>query len=293
MYMRLPEALKLTPEHKQFLQDLVIDESNPDSILRDFETLIDFARNGELQLTAKHQLPLGALADINARLTRPIQLGLKRSQQKSYPHIHGLYLLMRASGLTTVDVTGRQPVLRVDEEVYQLWQRLNPTERYGSLLEAWLLRGKSEIIGERGRPFGMLPDNFDRIAWFYVRIPSDDDGLPVAGDRDTEDGLRYYPEWHNLGLLDLFGLIRIQRGSLEASKGWQIERIHRTPLGDALMALLYSEFFSDFDNLFRLEDEATCRSGYCSPCSSRISRRGNTICRCPNWSSVKGRIFSK
>ncbi len=97
MYMRLPEALKLTPEHKQFLQDLVIDESNPGSILRDFETLIDFARNGELQLTAKHQLPLGALTDINARLTCPIQLGLKRPQQKSYPHIHGLYLVARAS----------------------------------------------------------------------------------------------------------------------------------------------------------------------------------------------------
>jgi hypothetical protein len=205
MYMPLPEALKLKHEHKQFLQDLAIDESNPGSIPRDFETLLDFARNSELQLTAKHQLPLSALADINARLTHLIQLGLKRPQQKSYPHIHGLYLGAQASGLTTVDRTGQQPVFVVDEAVYWQWENLNPTERYGTLLEAWLLRGKADIIGERGRPFGMIPDNFERSVSFYVRLPGD--GLQVAGNRDTEDGLRYHPEWHNPGLLDLFGLI--------------------------------------------------------------------------------------
>lgn len=253
MYIPLPEALKFTPEHKQFLQDLTIDESSPGSILRDFEILIDFARNNELQLTAKHQLPLSGLADINTRLTRPIQIDLKRPQQKSYPHIHGLYLVARASGLTTIDGTGKQPRLTVDEEVYRQWQNLNPTECYGSLLEAWLLRGKPEIVGERGRPFGMLPDNFERSAPFYVRLPGD--GLQVAGNRDAEEGLRYHPEWHNLGLLDLFGLITIQHGTPEPGKGWRIDHIHRTLFGDALLALLYLEFFGDFDNLFRLEDE--------------------------------------
>ncbi|NDJ75049.1 MAG: plasmid pRiA4b ORF-3 family protein [Chloroflexi bacterium] len=236
---------------------------SPGSILRDFGTLIDFARNNKLLLTAKHQLPLSALADINARLAHPIQLGLKRPQQKSYPHIHGLFLVARASGLTTVDGTGKQPVLVIDDDMVQQWENLNPTECYGTLLEAWLLRGKPEIVGERGRPFGMLPDNFERSASFYVRLPGD--GLPVAGNRDAEEGLRYYPEWYNLGLLDLFGLIRIEHGSLEPGKGWQIEWIHRTPLGDALLALLYTEFFSDFDNLFRLEDEGKMPFGVLQP----------------------------
>lgn len=263
MSVPLSEALKFTPEHKQFLQSLDIGADSPGSILRDFGTLIDFARNSELQLTSKQQLSLGVLADINTRLTHPVQLGLKRPQQKSYPHIHGLYLVARASGLTTVDGTGKQPVLVVDNAMYQQWENLNPTERYGTLLESWLLRGKPEIVGERGRPFGMLPENFERSASFYVRLPGD--GLPVAGNRDTENRLRYYPEWYNLGLLDLFGLIRIEHGPLQSGKGWQIERIHRTPLGDALLALLFAEFFSDFDNLFRLEDEGKVPFGVLQP----------------------------
>jgi hypothetical protein len=39
----------------------------------------------------------------------------------------------------------------VDDDMFQHWSTLNPAERYGSLLEAWLLRGRLEIIGERGR----------------------------------------------------------------------------------------------------------------------------------------------
>jgi hypothetical protein len=263
MFISLPDALKFTSEHKQFLQNQEISATAPGVILHDFETLIDFARNGELRLTARHQLSLSALVDINARLAQPIQLGLKRPQQKSYPHIHGLYLLVRASGLTLVDASGKQPVLVVDDDMYQQWENLNPTERYGTLLESWLLRGKAEIIGERGRPFRTIPDNFELSASLYIQIPGD--GLPVAGNRDAEEWMRYRPEWHNLGLLDLFGLIRIEHGSLEPGKGWQIERIHGTPLGDALLALLFSEFFSDFDNFFRLENQGKVPFGALQP----------------------------
>lgn len=69
------------------------------------------------------------LPEINARLARPLVLGMQRPQQKSYPHIHGLYLLVRASGLTLVDTAPKKPLLVVDDAVYPLWQGLNPTER--------------------------------------------------------------------------------------------------------------------------------------------------------------------
>ncbi len=72
MYIPLPEALKLTPEHQQFLQTLEIDKDSPGLILHDFETLLSIAKDSELQLTGKHQLPMGALTDINSRLTHPI-----------------------------------------------------------------------------------------------------------------------------------------------------------------------------------------------------------------------------
>jgi hypothetical protein len=286
MFVSLPEVLKLTLEHRQFLQALEIDKNSPGSILRDFETLLGIAKESELQLTSKHQLPLGALTDINARLTHPIQLGLKRPQQKSYPHIHGLYLVARASGLTTVDRTGKQPLLVVDEEVYRQWENLNPTERYGTLLEAWMLRGKPEIVGERGRPFGMIPDNFERSASFYVQLPGD--GLQVAGNRDAEEGLRYYPEWYNLGSLDLFGLIKIQHGTLKPGQGWQIERIHRTSLGDALLALLYSEFFADIDNVFRLEDEGKAPFGVLQPVLQPYFLAWQNNLSVPEWEFRQG-----
>jgi hypothetical protein len=263
MFFPSPADMEFTADHEEVLRGLAIDAHSPGPILHDFEVMLDFLREGELSLTASYQLPLRALSDINARLTHPLQMGLKRPQQKSYPPVHGLYLLVRASGLTYVGGTSARPVLVVDEEIYQGWARLNSVERYGVLLETWLLRGKPEIIGERGRPMWLIPENFREAASFYSRIPGD--GLAVAGNRDTEDWLKYSPGWHNLGLLDLFGLIRVQHGPPEPGQGWRIEHIHRTPLGDALLAALYSGFFKDIDRIFRLEDEGEIPFGILQP----------------------------
>lgn len=291
MYGLLSEGLKFTSEHKKFLQNLVIDASGPGTILHDFDALLNILKDSAFQLTPRHQLPLRALAEINARLIHPIQLGLKRPQQKSYPHIQGLYLLVRASGLTTVDETGKQPTLILDEEMLQRWITLNPAERYGSLLEAWLLRGRLEIISERGRSFGLIPENFESAASFYVRIPGD--GLPVAGNRNTEESLKYSPEWHNLGLLDLFGLVRIPRDAPHPGQGWQIERVHRTPLGDALLALLYSEFFEDMLNIFRLEDEGKVPFGVLQPVLQPYFLEWKNNLTVPEWTFREGTYIFK
>ena len=86
---------------------------------------------------------------------------MNRPQQKSYPHINGLYLLVRALGLTCIEEMSRKPLLVVDDAVYRVWKGLNPTERYCTLLETWLLRGHSEIIGERGI-WLRIPETFTR-----------------------------------------------------------------------------------------------------------------------------------
>jgi hypothetical protein len=254
MFFPISEGLQFSSEQKRVLQNLAIDENGPGTILHDFDALLGFVKESDkFTITPAHQLPLRAVSEINSRMRHPLQLGLKRPQQKSYPHVHGLYLLVRASGLTYVDGTGKTPVLMVDEEVYREWANLNPTERYGTLLEAWFLRGKPEIIGDRARPFGLIPENYHRATSFYVKIPSD--GLPVTGHRDTEEWLLYRPGWYNLGLLELFGLVKIQHGAPEPGQGWRIERVYPTPVGGALLAALFSGFFGDIDNIFRLEDE--------------------------------------
>jgi hypothetical protein len=263
MYILPSQKLKFSSEHKQVLQDLVIEESSPGTILRDFEMLLGYLRERDLPVTTMHQLPLRVLPEINARLTNPLQLGLKRPQQKSYPHIHGLYLLVRASGLTCIGGISEKPLLLVDKAAYQVWEGLNPTERYGSLLEAWLLRGKPEIIGEYGRPLFLIPDNFEN--WTYLSAVIPDEGLQIAGERDAGHWLRYRPGWHNLGLLELFGLITVQQGPPAPGEGWQIERIYRTPVGDALLALLYTEFFGDFGNVLELEGKGKALFGVLQP----------------------------
>jgi hypothetical protein len=103
----------------------------------------------DVQISASRLLAIQLLPEINAHMTHPLQLKLKRPLQKSYPHINGLYLLLRASGMTHVVGTQKKPLLAIDREIYRLWGNLNCTEQYCFLLETWLLRGFPEIIGER------------------------------------------------------------------------------------------------------------------------------------------------
>jgi len=264
MTLEVPfERLKVSSEHRSVLKQTVISDSGPGTILRDFDTLLGYLRRQELQVAGTHQLPRNVLAEINGRLTRPIQLRLKRPQQKSYPHIQGLYLVLRASGLACIGGTGGKLFLSIDDGVYQVWKSLNPTERYCALLESWLIRGKQEIVGERGRRGAMIPDNFRDLMELFIHMS--ERSLQVAGDRDAEHLLRYVPGWCNLGLLELFGLIVIKPGSPIEGEGWQIERIDRTAFGDALVALLYTGFFKNMNLILKLKEEGKMPVGLLQP----------------------------
>jgi len=287
IYERLSEEFRFSPEHERTLRGLTINESSPGTVLHDFEALLAFLKEQEeMRVTGTHQLPLRVLSEINARLARPLQLGLKRPQQKSYPHIHGLYLRMRASGLTYIEGTAKKPLLVVDDAVYQVWEGLNPTERYCTLLETWLLRGHPEIIGERRGSWFRIPDAFREWQWFFLRIP--DGGLSVAGDKGLEDSLRYWPGWHNLGLLELFALISVQHGPPEPGKGWRIEWIERTSLGDALLALLQAQFFGDIDNILELESEEKMPFGVLQPALQPYLPEWKNNLSVPEWTFREG-----
>src|SRR5262249_39791195 len=74
------------------LKETRIDESGPGTILRDFQTILDFVGTGGLQTGGKnHRLPLASLANLDERLSHPLRPALSRPQQLSYPHINGLY----------------------------------------------------------------------------------------------------------------------------------------------------------------------------------------------------------
>ena len=257
------QEIGFSPEHGRVLQDTVIDENGPGTILHDFEALLAFLRPQDLPVTPRHQLPRRVLPAINERLANPLKLGLKRPLQKSYPHVNGLYLLVLASGLVTVGGTSKKPLLVIDDAVYRAWQGLNPSERYFTLLEAWLLRGYPELIGEEGRRWYGMPETFSHCSRLVRRIP--DTGMAIGGDEEIERRLRYRPGWHNLGLLELFGLIAVQHNPPESGKGWRIQRLRRTALGDALIALLHAQFFDDVDRVRHLRDAQEIPFGVLQP----------------------------
>jgi hypothetical protein len=242
--------IALSSKHRRSLQEQKISEDEPGSVLRDFETLLDFVGKRRIKVSGIHQLlPMNLLAELNAQLSKPLRIGLKRPQQKSYPHINGLYLLLRASGLSLITEEGKQPMLSLDQVALSSWRSLNATERYFTLLEAWLVRGNGEIIGEHD-PLGSL----FKCSTFMERIP--DKGLKVAGDRQTEQfTIPYSIGAYNLALLDLFGCAAIEDGSPEEGKGWVIARIKRTVFGEALIKLLSQHKLAAMELLLEEDDD--------------------------------------
>ena len=130
----------------------------PAAILHDYQATLDFVDEVMPALTKSLLLPLATLPPLNLRLQRQIKHGLARPQQKSYPHISGLFLLLRASGIALVDSSGRKPLLVIDDRVLHSWNRLNADERYFGLLESWLITAtqhyrRTSGTVRVGRPF--------------------------------------------------------------------------------------------------------------------------------------------
>lgn len=243
--------IALSAKHQRILLEQTIGEAEPGRVLRDFEILVNFVGQREVKVSGIHQLlPINLLAEINAQLSKPLRSGLKRPQQKSYPHINGLYLLLRASGLSLIAEEGKQTVLSLDQQALDSWRSLNVTERYFTLLEAWLVRGEAEIIGESRDSLGSL----FKCSTFMERIP--DKGLKVAGDRQAEQfTIPYSIGAYNLALLELFGCVSIAEGQPEAGKGWVIARVKQTPFGEALFKLLSQHKLTEMKMLLEETDE--------------------------------------
>lgn len=229
-----PELPTLTESQQKFLQELSIDENQPGTIGRDFQTLIDFLQPKGVEVSSvNHLLPLKVLSELNLRLSHPIDTKLKRPVQKSYSYINGLYLLLRSSGIGQIITEGKKQFLVLDEDILTAWSNLNLTERYFTLLEAWLIWGNNEILGERQDAW----NNLFKCIQFWARVP--DKGLKFA-KYDHQQDISYYPGLHNIALLELFGLLTIKQGKAEAGKGWRIASVQRLPLGDAVFRLLFS-----------------------------------------------------
>ena len=255
--------ITLTAEHKRTLRALAFDDRGPGTVLRDFDTLLSFVRGRDLRVSKTyHLLPRKILPEINAQLVHPLEIGLKQPQIKSFPHIQGLYLMLRATGLGVIGGTSPKPVLVIDEAMYESWSNLHPAERYFALLEAWLCRGRPEIVGERDS-HGFVSQQFGNCVGLMRQIPPE--GWPISGNDDADGYLLDSPGRWGIALMELFGLLSLEHGLPVKGKGWQIARAYRTPLGEAVFALLYGGLFSDLGKVRELDEGLPTSFGVLQP----------------------------
>ncbi len=243
---------KLTKAQEQCLRDQAITNDQPGPVLRDFQVLLDFLGPEGVEASGKYNLlPIKFIEELDGRLSRPLHLDLKRPQLKSHPYLQGLNLLLRASGLSRVESTGAKARLVIDPEMLAQWDRLNPTEQYFNLLEAWLRFGRAEMVGERGTPWEDLLHTCLQ-AWRSIQ----EDGCRFDLERPRDiyvPGL--YRNLYMLALMDLFGLMRVEIPRRPISP-WCPAGIDHVPFGDALLTLLGLQHFKSLGmDLSRKEDE--------------------------------------
>ena len=232
----------LTADQIQCLKHQAFSDYEPGILLKDFSTLLGFIGSAGIPVSGKnHLIAIKLLPQLNQLMSHPLDVKLKRPQQKSFPHINGLYLLLRASGLTQIALEKKETKLMLDNKVLANWTSLNPTERYFALFHAWWLRGSAEIIGESTRDYhnGL----YDSLIFFLNTLC---EGLDIKEKSYDFDFLRYRPGFHNIALMELFGFIRIEKNAALSGENWPIVNIVPTTWGRALLNH-FSKHISSFD----------------------------------------------
>ena len=253
---KLPE---LSAEAIAILKQKQISETAPGTILQDFQALLDFIGDQGIAVSGKrHLIPMKSLAAFNQQLSEPIQTDLQRPQQKSYPSINGLYLLLRASGLGQITQKGKKMALTLNEQLLTNWNQLNSTERYFNLLEAWLIIANEEMLGERRTPL----NEGTKCLQYWSEIPPK--GQKIE-NYESQQNLRYYPEFHNLALMELFGLVEADYGKPQSGKGWRVKSVKKTSWGEALMQSAFRGFVTQGMMWDEEEDPTAIKFGKLQP----------------------------
>jgi hypothetical protein len=108
---------------------------------------------------------------------------------------------------------------------------MNLTERYFNLLEAWLIIANEEMLRERG-----YMTEGTRCLQYWSKMPAQGEKFP---DYQTQQNLKYYPGFHNLALMKLFGLVEASYGKPKPGKGWRVKSVKQTAWGKALLQTVF------------------------------------------------------
>ena len=244
---------------QQILRDQAIEEDGPGTILRDFAALLAFVGDAGLKTTGKYYfLPQGRLDELNERMSHPIVHRLKRPQQRSFPHLHGLYLLLRATGLGIGAGAPPNGRLILDEGMLALWHDLNPTERYFNLLESWLVHATCDIIAERS--WGTSGECFESVSSVAQRLRK---RRTEVSDARHDGPLYGMTDFMTAALMELFGWLRLECAQPEPGEGFNPAAIERLALGDAMLnVLIAAQFAGEWERYY---DDQPAEPGVLQP----------------------------
>lgn len=203
------------------------------SIINDFEIFLQFIEQHQFNVTRnKGLIPNTAIPALNSLMSKPLSLNLKREQQLSYPHINGLYLLARASGLLHIKADKSKRYLAINETVRNAWNKLNDTERYFNLMQTWFFRSDDQLITrDRYSRDDVLQDVF---TFLTNRLKN-----PLLFTRPDDQKYEIYPtKLHDIALLEMFDLIDVIENTNSEVSGWSISKIVITRAGKQFISLL-------------------------------------------------------
>ena len=227
-----------------------IDQSGPGTILVDFETLLAFVGSDGLKASGKnYRLPMAALGDLDEQMTRPLRPNLKRPQQLSYPHLNGLFLLLRATGLGISSGKGASGRLSVDPDRLGEWRTLSAEEQYFTLFQATLQSDWGQIDSDDtsgNGPWYVLGWRTD--SWLRQQPPTAIEGMRAS---DVIGGWR---EQAVAALLEMFGMLDLPRAAPLDGENWRITSFRVTEFGNAFLTRLREP--SVLDQLLGVIDES-------------------------------------
>lgn len=218
-------------QNDAILQMQSFDPGQPGPILLNIQTLIEAVGQGIPTTSIFFALPIRCLADMNEQLSIPAVHKLKRPQLKSFPALAGLFLLLRASGLAVGKTKPKRAVV-IDPIMRELWESLNPTEKYMSLVDVWLTKVNWSILGEGDHFGGRLQSDTQKL-YFQLR-----DRITYVG-QDRFNLLYGYELRVAANLLEQFGLVKMEYAAeVDEGKLAEVRSIERTDFGDAVFAKL-------------------------------------------------------
>jgi hypothetical protein len=249
------EKKALSAKSQETLRAQTISETEPGTVVRDFETLLRFISSHPLLAAGKgDMLPIASLPLLNEQMTNPLPIIMKRPMQKSYPHLLTLFVIARAGGFIITATQGKDSRLALYEPILQQWQSFNATERYFTLLNAYLWHGSKEIVEGTRRSFAPIGLWHEAILTFE-RLARDG-GLQVPADK-AQESIIYSPRIPYYAFLELFGFITVKPGPPIEGKGWRIREMQCTPFGKAMLELLGTHGWQVMRGFDDEEDDAT------------------------------------